>query len=73
MAAQCPQEAMAFRMASTYYPSLCFSVCQETRCPPGLSEGVVQTPRLMQEGEPQTKRRMNGAKPHDRHCGHNPA
>ena len=50
---------MAFRMASTDYPSLCFTACQETRWPPGLSEGVVQTPLLMQEGEPQTKRRKS--------------
>jgi len=34
MAAQCPQEAMAFRMASADYASLCFSACQETHCPP---------------------------------------
>jgi hypothetical protein len=50
MAAQCPQEAMAFCMASTDYTSLSFSACQETPCPPGLSERVVQTPLLMQSG-----------------------
>ena len=50
MAAQCPREAMTFCMASTNYTSLCFSACQETLCPPCLSEGVVQTPLLMQSG-----------------------